>query len=1136
MDMEKDKSLFDIIMNFASETAGSSPVDAIYALCGYARFLDLDQTGIDQAFRNIDMQKGATEDELRQAAVLKMLLDAEGLDSRLFIKYLPQFPSAFAHTPDMAAAFSAALSHVRAQEDDHTERDFTALFRQMIMSEREALRIFAIGNSEEDVRRMLSKRALKYSDAENSTPEPKLMQLMQQSRALEQQLRRRVIGQEHAIRAFAKGYFHAACMSMDPSSRRGPSGLFLFAGPSGTGKSLLAREAARALSRPCKILNMRVYSTPQSAAELTGTPAASAGASPGLLTGYVRNHPDCILVIDELEWADPGIIRLFLQILDEGQLEDTFKDEMVSFRDTCIIFTTTAGKSLYEAYPDEHLANMTPAVILNAVCRAHDHTDDDPAFPAGICSRLLSGTVIVFGHLDGMHLLRIAERNFGICAERIKETFDCRLRFDPKLTSVFLFGEPGHPDAKQISTRSTQFIMQELYEFTRQAYDDATDVQPETIEFRVSVPDNTPEIAALFEPLQAQVALVVCDPSLYDTIDAINESEAGAALTIATAATLDEAKTVLTSTEVCMLVIDPMLGYDEALAKGLGIDDLNTESMHIFRQIRNTMQNLPVYIMEHVRPLRRADRDTFMALGARGIITYKEKNFYDRLTDLAKAVYLEEKINELSRRESVLRYNTAQHLSPDHRHAVIEYYDFELQASISQDSPIYIPERTVRPDIRFSDIIGAKNAKDELTFFLNYLKHPKEYILKGTRPPKGILLYGPPGTGKTMLAMAMAGEAGVTFLPTAATHFMNSYFGESEANIRSLFRTARKYAPSVIFIDEIDAIGKMRTGSSTTAHTENMLNALLAEMDGFMYDPQQPVFVIAATNYQIDADNADGRPVLDPALVRRFDNRILVDLPNEAERKEYLTVTIKKIEGNTVTEEAISNIASRSTGQSLALLRNIIDLAVRNAARAEVPLSDTILIGAMDEYSFGEERKWGREYYEGIAYHESGHAYISYLSGEKPSFMTIVSRSDFSGYMQREDREDMPSYTKSQMIWLIRTALAGRASEIVFTGEDAGLNTGIASDLTSATSLALSMVSQFGMYPHTLLSLDPGAVLDTSAGEKMLKMAEKILEDEMSTTLQLIREGKDKIAKLAAVLLEKNQLTGKEIREILDEN
>ena len=1125
--MEMDKTLFDIIMEFAREAAGKDPVDAVYALCGYARLLDPDQEGIGR-------HSGATEDELRQASVLKMLLSSEDLDSLLFAKYMPLYPSAFAHTADMAAAYKNALSLVQAQGGDDPDRLFSALFRHLLISERDALRVFAIGNSEEDVRRMLSRRSLKYSGNTAGAPEPRLMNLMQQSRTLERQLRRKVIGQEYAIRAFAKGYFHAACMNLAPAVRRGPAALFLFAGPAGTGKSLLAREAARALSRPCKVLNMRVYSTPQSAAELTGTPAASAGASPGLLTDYVYNYPDCILVIDELERADPSITRLFLQILDEGELEDTYRDEMVSFKDTCIIFTTTAGKSLYEAYPDEHLANMTPALILNAISRKQDHSETDPAFPAGICTRLMTGTVIVFSHLDGMHLLRIAERNFGICAERIKETFGCRLLFDPKLTSVFLFGEPGQPDARQISTRSTQFIMQELYEFTRQAYDDSMDIQPETIEFRVTVPHDTPEIASLFEPLQTQVALVVCDPSLYDTIDAVNDSDTS--LTIATAATLDEAKTVLTSMDVCMLVIDPMTGYDETLAKGLGIDDLNTESMHIFRQIRNTMQSLPIFIMEHIRPLRRADRDTFMAMGARGILTYKENNFYDRLAELSKAVYLEEKINELSRRECILRCNTAQHLSADRRHAVIEYYDFELQASAAQDSPLYIPERTIRPDVRFSDIIGAKNAKDELSFFLDYLKRPKEYILKGTRPPKGILLYGPPGTGKTMLAMAMAGEAGVTFLPTTATHFMNSYFGESEANIRSLFRTARKYAPSVIFIDEIDAIGKMRTGSSTTAHTENMLNALLTEMDGFMYDPQQPVFVIAATNYQIDADNAEGRPALDPALVRRFDNRILVDLPNEDERKEYLTVTIRKIEGNTVTEEAITNVASRSTGQSLALLRNIIDLAVRNAARAEVPLSDTILISAMDEYSFGEERKWGREYYEGIAYHESGHAYISYLAGEKPSFMTIVSRSDFSGYMQREDREDMPSYTKSQMIWLIRTALAGRASEIVFMGEDAGINTGIASDLISATSLALSMVSQYGMYPHTLLSIDPAAVVDTAAGEKMLKMAEKILEDEMAVTLQLIREGKDKITKLAAVLLEKNQLTGKEIRAILNRN
>ncbi len=1129
--MDNNATLFDLILAFTREAAGKDSPDAVYALCGYARIFTMDQNDFARAFFALGRSDAVTDEEQRQAAVLKIMADAAGLDTSLMAAHLPQHAADFPHTPETAAAFTRLLDEAVSQTENGTMR-FTALFRKLIENAGTDLRAFSSGNTSEEAASILAHQARRTSD-EAAADSMGLISLMQQARTLEQKLRRKIIGQDYAIRAFAKGCFHSACLNSDISGDPAPSGLFLFAGPSGTGKTLLAQEAAKALSRPCKVLNMRIYATYQSAAELTGTPGTAANAAPGVLTGYVRQHPDCVLVIDELERADAGVIRLFLQLLDEGALEDAYYDESVSFKDTLIIFTTTAGRSLYDAYPDEHLANMAPSVILNAVSRKAELQDGELPFPAAVCTRLLAGTVIMFSHLDGTHLLRIAERNFGICAERIKRNFGSRLLFDPKLPSVFLFSESGHPDARQTATRSTQFIMHALYEFIRQAYDETVDTQPETIELRVNVPKDSPEIAALFEPAQTRVALVICDPSLYDLIDSLDPGETG--LAIATASTLEEAEEVLTSLDVCMMVIDPMTGYDDSLANGLGIDDLNSEGMHIFRHIRNTMQSLPVFIMSHLRPLRRADKDTCLAMGARSIITCKENTFYEKLTGLSRAVYLEEKIHELSRREQVLRFNTAQHLSEDHRRAVIEYYDFELQTQTASDPAAFFPDKAERPAVRFSDIIGQQKAKEELTFFLDYLKHPKEYILKGTRPPKGILLYGPPGTGKTMLAMAMAGEAGVTFLPTTATHFMNSYFGESEANIRSLFRTARKYAPSVIFIDEIDAIGKLRTGSSTTAHTETMLNALLAEMDGFMSDPQQPVFVIAATNYQIDIEGADGRPVLDPALVRRFDNRILVDLPSEDERKEFLSVTLDEIEGSTVTEEAITNVASRSTGQSLSVLRNIVDLAIRNAARAEKALDDVILINAMDEYSFGEERKWGREYYEGIAYHESGHAYISYLSGEKQSFMTIVSRSDFSGYMQREDREDMPSYTREQMIWLVRTSLAGRASEIVFFGEDTGINTGVSSDLTGATAMVLSMLTQYGMYEDSLLSIDTGAIIDTPTGEKILKTAEKILEEEMANTIRLIEEGRDKVMKLAAALLEKNQLTGSEIRKILEE-
>ena len=403
--------------------------------------------------------------------------------------------------------------------------------------------------------------------------------------------------------------------------------------------------------------------------------------------------------------------------------------------------------------------------------------------------------------------------------------------------------------------------------------------------------------------------------------------------------------------------------------------------------------------------------------------------------------------------------------------------------------------------------------------------------MKGSKPPKGIILYGPPGTGKTMLAKAMAGEAGVAFLPTTATDFMDKYVGEGEQKIRKLFLTARKYAPSVIFIDEIDAIGKERAGGSGQ-YTETLLNTLLTEMDGFSFDPERPVFVLAATNFPLSRDKANGKAIIDPALMRRFDNKIYVDLPNQEERKEFLSRKIAKIQGAQITEAALRNISERTTGESLAIMQNIFDLALRNANRKEVALNDEILLNALEEYYYGEEHQWGRTYYESVAHHEAGHAYVCYLSGVKPSFVTIVSRGDFGGYMQHGSEEKTPSYTKEQLLWRIRTSLAGRASEIVFYGEEAGNNTGVSGDLQSATNLVLQMICRYGMSGRSLLSIDPDRLLGTPAGEKILMKAEEILEKEMEKTIQIIRDGKDKVEALSQALLIKNQLMGNEIDEI----
>ena len=237
-----------------------------------------------------------------------------------------------------------------------------------------------------------------------------------------------------------------------------------------------------------------------------------------------------------------------------------------------------------------------------------------------------------------------------------------------------------------------------------------------------------------------------------------------------------------------------------------------------------------------------------------------------------------------------------------------------------------------RPNVRFGDVIGAEDAKKELGYFVRYLQDPKKYAETGVSAPKGVLLYGPPGTGKTMLAKAMACESGATFLAAEGNQFLKKYVGEGPEAVHELFRAARKYAPSILFVDEIDAIAKQRTGSEQSESREEILTAFLTEMDGFRADPAKPVFVLAATNFDVEPG---GRTSLDSALMRRFDRRICVDLPNREERIRYLKQETAKKPIFRISGEMMENLAIRATGMSLASLASVLELSLRTAILQE---------------------------------------------------------------------------------------------------------------------------------------------------------------------------------------------------------
>jgi cell division protease FtsH len=368
---------------------------------------------------------------------------------------------------------------------------------------------------------------------------------------------------------------------------------------------------------------------------------------------------------------------------------------------------------------------------------------------------------------------------------------------------------------------------------------------------------------------------------------------------------------------------------------------------------------------------------------------------------------------------------------------------------------VYIEKST---GVSFADVEGIEEAKDELIEVVEFLKHPEKYQRLGGHIPKGVLLIGPPGTGKTLLARAVAGEAGVPFFSISGADFVEMFVGVGAARVRDMFSQAAEHAPSIIFIDELDALGKARGMSMLTSHDEReqTLNQLLAEMDGF--DSNKGVILMAATN----------RPeILDPALLRpgRFDRQVLVDRPDVKGREKILQLHAKKIKLSPAVD--LSLIAAKTPGFVGADLANIVNEAALLAARQgkdAVEASD--FDEAIERVVAGLQKKsrvMSPKEKKTVAYHESGHALVAELvpSADPVAKISIIPRGLAAlGYTQQTPTEDRYLMTRSELIGRIYVLLGGRvAEEMVF--ED--VSTGAQNDLQRATEIARTMVTQFGM-------------------------------------------------------------------------
>ncbi|CAF0841449.1 unnamed protein product [Brachionus calyciflorus] len=440
--------------------------------------------------------------------------------------------------------------------------------------------------------------------------------------------------------------------------------------------------------------------------------------------------------------------------------------------------------------------------------------------------------------------------------------------------------------------------------------------------------------------------------------------------------------------------------------------------------------------------------------------------------------------------------------------------------------------------VKFADVAGCEEAKIEIMEFVNFLKNPNQYTQLGAKIPKGALLTGPPGTGKTLLAKATAGEAGVPFITVSGSEFLEMFVGVGPSRVRDMFATARKNSPCILFIDEIDAIGRKRGGRNIGGQSEqeNTLNQLLVEMDGFN-SAQSNVIVLAATN-RVD--------VLDPALLRpgRFDRQIFVGLPDIKGRASVFKVHLKGLKTNLDKNEVARKLAALTPGFSGADISNVCNEAALIAAR---DLSDSITYkhfeSAIERVIAGMEKKTQvlqPEEKRTVAYHEAGHAVAGwYLQYAEPLLkVSIIPRGKGLGYAQYLPR-DAFLFTKEQLIDRMCMTLGGRIAEILFFNK---ISTGAQDDLRKVTQLAYAQVVHYGMSEKvgnvSFETPQPGEMaFDKPYSEHTAQIIDEevrsIIDTAFNRTFKLLTEKKPDVEKIALRLLDKEVLSRDDMIELL---